>query len=77
MPDETFHRVTQTASDLGLSRSELLTKAAEAYLDELESDALTEAINRAVDIIGDTDDDTRAVVVAAGKARMAEIDDEW
>ena len=42
MPDETFHRVTRTASKLGISRSELLTKAADAYLEDLESGDLTE-----------------------------------
>jgi predicted DNA-binding protein len=76
MPNETYHRLTGTARKLGLSRSELLTRAAVAYLDELDSETLTDEINRAVDLIGDSDD-TRTVVVAASKARMAEIDDEW
>jgi len=76
MPDETFDRVTRTARKLGMSRSELLTVAAVAYLDELDSEALTEAINRAVDLIGDTDDDGR-LLVAASKARLANVDDDW
>lgn len=76
MPDETFHRVTQTASRLGMSRSELLTKAADAYLDELESDDLTDEINRALDLIGDTDD-SGALAVQAGRALVRDMDDEW
>lgn len=55
MPDETLHRVTQTASRLGMSRSELMTKAADAYLDELGSHDLTAEINRALELIGDSD----------------------
>lgn len=76
MPDATFHRVTQTASRLGISRSELLTKAAEGYLDELESDALSEEINRAVDIIGDTDDSAQ-FAVEASNAHLRSLNDDW
>ena len=76
MPDETFHRVNRTASKLGISRSELLTKAADAYLDDLESADLTEQINRAIDLIADTDD-SGALAVEAGKKMMRTVDDEW
>jgi predicted DNA-binding protein len=76
MPDETFDRVTRTARRLGMSRSELMTKATVAYLDDLESHDLTREIDRAlslakIDIGGDQE------VVEASKARLAEIDDDW
>ena len=76
MPDETFHRVTQTASRLGMSRSELMTKAADAYLDELDGQSLTDEINRVLDRLGD-DAATDQALVEVSKARLAEIDDEW
>jgi metal-responsive CopG/Arc/MetJ family transcriptional regulator len=54
LPDETFRRVDDAAKRLGLSRSELFARAAESWLDDLEDDGVTEAINRA--IAGVTDD---------------------
>ena len=76
MPDVIFERVTRTAKELGLSRSELLTRAATAYLDQLDDHNLTEEINRAVDLIGDTDDSNQ-VAAAAGRAFLRNLDDEW
>jgi metal-responsive CopG/Arc/MetJ family transcriptional regulator len=48
LPDETFHRVDRAAKRLGLSRSELFARAAERWLDGLEDDGVTEAINGAI-----------------------------
>lgn len=48
LPDETFHRVDRAAKRLGVSRSELFARAAENWLDALEDDGTTEAINRAI-----------------------------
>jgi metal-responsive CopG/Arc/MetJ family transcriptional regulator len=48
LSDDTYHRVDQAAKRLGLSRSEFFARAAENWLDVLEEDATTEAINRAI-----------------------------
>ena len=48
LPDETFHRVEDAAKRLGVSRSEFFARAAERWLDVLEDDGTTEAINRAI-----------------------------
>jgi metal-responsive CopG/Arc/MetJ family transcriptional regulator len=68
LPDETFRRVDRAAKRLGLSRSELFARAAESWLDGLEDDGVTEAINRA--IAGLPDDhqftDAAAAAVAIG-----------
>ncbi|MBS1868792.1 MAG: CopG family transcriptional regulator [Actinobacteria bacterium] len=48
LPDDTFHRVDHAARRLGVSRSEFFARAAERWLDALEEDGTTEAINRAI-----------------------------
>lgn len=48
LPDDTFRRVDCAAKRLGVSRSELFARAAESWLDALEDDGTTEAINRAI-----------------------------
>ena len=48
LSDDTFHRVDQAAKRLGLSRSELFARAAENWLETLEEDGVTEAINDAI-----------------------------
>jgi predicted DNA-binding protein len=75
IPDETFERVTQSAHELGMSRSEFFTRAAVAYLDELESKSLTARINAALELIGD--DDSYQDAVEAGRALLRRTADEW
>ena len=48
LSDETFDRVSRTASDLGMSRSEFFARAAKRYLDELDAQSLTSQINSAM-----------------------------
>jgi metal-responsive CopG/Arc/MetJ family transcriptional regulator len=48
LPDDTFRRVDQAARRLGVSRSEFFARAAERWLDALDDQASTEAINRAI-----------------------------
>ena len=76
MPDDTFDRVTRTARKLGMSRSELMTKATVAYLDDLDSHDLTQEIDRVLEHVG-IDVNGDQAVVEASKARLAEINDEW
>lgn len=73
VPDDTFARVEKRVAQLGLSRSEFYATAAEKYLDELDSSALTADIDRAI-ARGATDDR-----VVDGLRRLAELTagDEW
>lgn len=68
LPDKTFQRVDDAAKRLGVSRSEFFAQAAVRWLDALEDDGTTEAIDRA--IAGLTVDhaftDAAAAAVAAG-----------
>lgn len=48
LPDETFIRVEQAAKRLGVSRSEFFARAAERWLDDLDDDQTTNAINQAL-----------------------------
>jgi len=48
VPDETFHRVERAAKQMGVSRSEFYARAAQSWLNALEDEGTTEAINRAV-----------------------------
>ena len=48
LPDTTFQRVNHAAKLLGVSRSEFFARAAERWLDTLDDDGTTEAIDRAI-----------------------------
>lgn len=48
VPDDTFHRVEGAAKRMGVSRSEFFSLAARRWLDAMEDDGTTEAINRAI-----------------------------
>lgn len=48
LPDDTFRRIDLAARRLGLSRSAFLARAAERWLEELDDDALTRAVNEAL-----------------------------
>lgn len=76
LPDETFDRVSRRASDLGMSRSEFFTRAAQRYLDELEAQSLTGQIDRALESLRGTDE-AEAAAVAIGYRVLDAVDDEW
>jgi metal-responsive CopG/Arc/MetJ family transcriptional regulator len=48
LPDATFERVEAAAKRLGVSRSEFFARAAERWLNDLDDDQTTEAINQAI-----------------------------
>ena len=48
LPDETFRRADRAAKRLGLSRSEFFARAAERWLDDLDDESTTAAIDRAI-----------------------------
>ena len=62
LPDETFERVERAAAKLGVSRSEFFARAAERWLDALDDETTTEAINEA---IAGLEDDAAFVNAAA------------
>jgi metal-responsive CopG/Arc/MetJ family transcriptional regulator len=66
LPDTTFQRVDRAAKRLGVSRSEFFARAAERWLDTLDDDGTTEAIDRA--IAGLAVDDAFTDAAAAGLA---------
>jgi predicted DNA-binding protein len=76
VPDETYERASRRAGDLGISRSEFFTRAAQRYLDELDAQSLTRQVDDALDRLG-APDDTAIYAVAAGHRLLAETDDEW
>lgn len=80
LPDETFDRASRRARDLGMSRSEFFTRAAQRYLDELDSQSLTGQIDDALDHLGDRPGDSdggQAAAVAVGHRVLDALDDEW
>ncbi len=77
VPDETFHRVSRRAKDLGLSRSEFFARAAASYLDELDANSVTAQIDAALDQSGGFDESSAAAVKAAHGLLFETNDDEW
>ncbi|EUA35827.1 ribbon-helix-helix protein, CopG family [Mycobacterium xenopi] len=76
LPDETFDRVSRRASELGMSRSEFFTRAAQRYLDELDAQSLTGQIDMALENLHDTDE-AEAAAVTVGHRVLDAVDDEW
>jgi metal-responsive CopG/Arc/MetJ family transcriptional regulator len=64
VPDETFQRVDQAAKRLGVSRSEFYARAAQSWLDALEDQDTTDAINLAIDGLPDDSAFTEAAAIA-------------
>jgi metal-responsive CopG/Arc/MetJ family transcriptional regulator len=62
LPDGTFDRATRRAKELGMSRSEFFARAADSYLDELDSKSLTVQVDAALELIGETEGSTEAAV---------------
>lgn len=79
VPDDTYERATRRARELGMSRSEFFSRAAARYLDELDSETMTERIDDAVAAAGGVDS-SGADAVAAGRRLLRAADDdvdEW
>ncbi len=76
VPDDTYERVAKRAADLGMSRSELFSRAAVHYLDDLDERSLTRQIDEAVAGLPEPDGST-SDAVATGHRLLEELDDEW
>lgn len=77
VPDTTFDRATQRARDLGMSRSEFFSRAAQRYLDDLDRDSVTQHINAALNSIGAQDESATDAVMVGHQVLGASNDDEW
>jgi len=79
VPDATYSRVDKKATELGVSRSQFYSVAAERYLDELERDDLTARIDEALARSGDA---ARSEALewarwSTSEAGRLVADDEW
>ncbi len=59
-----------------MSRSEFFARAAQRYLDELDSESLTGQIDSALTRLGGADE-AEATAVAVGHRVLDAVDDEW
>ncbi len=75
VPDATFERAERQAEALGVSRSEFFTRAAQRYLEELDTHSLTARIDAALALVGS--DDSATAAVAAGHRLLAGDEDDW
>ncbi len=73
VPDPTFEAASRRAQELGMSRSEFFSRAADHYLAELDAASLTARLDAALD--GATDDETEAAAVRAGRRTL--LANEW
>lgn len=73
VPDDVFTRADAVARKHGLNRSQFYAAAARRYADHLEASGVTVAIDAALDDM----DESTAGAIAAGRALVAEQDDEW
>ena len=76
VPDDTFERASRRAKDLGMSRSELFSRAVARYLDELDATSMVHQIDEAVLALRDIDDGT-ADAVRVGQQVLAGTSDDW
>jgi metal-responsive CopG/Arc/MetJ family transcriptional regulator len=70
LPDATFERVQRAARKLGVSRSEFFARAAERWLDHLDDERTTDAIDQAIEDVADERE-----FVDAAAAALARDDD--
>jgi metal-responsive CopG/Arc/MetJ family transcriptional regulator len=75
VPDDTFAEAERRAHALGISRSEFFTVAARHYIDELDTQSLTNRIDAVIDLVGH--DESGRAAVAKGRRVLADDSDEW
>ncbi len=76
VPDETYERASKRAKGLGMSRSEFFSRAAARYLDELDSESLTQQIDQVIGGLIQVDSST-SDAVEVGRRLLANDPDEW
>lgn len=75
VPDDTFEQATQRAAALGMSRSEFFSRAAQRYLEFLDSQSLTRQVDAALASVGH--DDAAEAAAVAGRRRLARDENDW
>lgn len=75
MPDDVFRSVDRAAKRLHISRSELLSRAAQAFLEEQRGREVTASYDSAFGPEAEADDDVRRFRREA--TRRALLDVEW
>lgn len=73
VPEPTFEAATRRAQELGMSRSEFFSRAADHYLAELDAASLTTRLDAALEAA--SDDEAEAAAVRAG--RLTLLATEW
>lgn len=73
VPDATFSAVNEAAQQLGISRSEFFSRAAERWIDELADENLTQRINASLEGV-DQGEDAEFVRAAS---RRSLTGDDW
>lgn len=73
--DSTFGQAEQCASDLGISRSEFFSRAAQCYIQQLDEQSLVGRIDAAINLLGA--DESSQAAAAAGRRYLAAEDEEW
>lgn len=79
VPDETFRRVDERAAALGMSRSEFYSRAAQGFLERLDSQSRVAAINEALSRSGVRTAGAAASIGRVGLEQLEHFtrDDEW
>ncbi len=73
LPDDLYERVQQHAERLGMSRSEFLATAARRWVDDLDGDGLTTAIDDVLDQAGEQDAEFVTVATRRLLARADQV----
>lgn len=74
VPDETFQRAERRAAELGVSRSQFYATAAARYLEDLERTSLTAKINEALELAGESPEES---IVTSYSRRQLAADEDW
>ena len=75
IPDDTFARADGRAAELGLSRSEFVTRAIQRYLEELDAESVTDQIDATIALLAG--DDSAVAAAAAGRRILEQDEDAW
>ena len=57
IPDEIFKKAERLCRRLGISRSQLYSKAVQEYVNRRRPESITEAMNRVVEEVGPSEDE--------------------
>jgi hypothetical protein len=76
IPDATFERAERRARELGVSRSQFYTKAAERWLDALEDEHTTEKIDKAL-LAAAPQEDSEIAFLSRAAGELVDPHESW